>query len=143
MNADTGIRAVKPAINSSPFHSASEEPAMDTRRFNNRPRDDINFSSSTLPGVVILLLGCCVIVLGIILIAALGIPKSSFGKEYSGPICIGIGVIITSSGVIASCYLKNREKTAQRNPRRVSPTPCQPQDGASDEQADAYSVGCQ
>ena len=94
---------------------------MDTRRFNNRPRENININSSSIPVVVVLLVGCCLIVLGVVLIAALGVPTTSFGKEYAGVIAIAIGCVVCVIGSLISCYIKSLN--SRRAQRRISPTP--------------------
>ena len=92
------------------------------RRYQDR-RHDVQMSSSTatLPGLVILGLGIVVLLTGIIMLAAFGIPDNidEEPRQLAPPIIISIGTIMCLIGIIYAMYLNKKDK-AERALRKTT-----------------------
>ena len=87
--------------------------ALDTRRLRRTDLPDANISNTTLPGFAVMGVGLLVLIVGAILIAALGAPGADFNvneeaDKLAGPIVLCVGALLCLAGLIASLYLKNK-----------------------------------
>ena len=95
---------------------------MDVRRYHNRDTTDtpVALSNKTLPGLVVLAIGIIIVITGLILLAAFGVPKdiSTNPEKLSGVVALGVGVVISVIGVIMSIVLRKRAREAKREAKR-------------------------
>ena len=98
---------------------------MDTRRYQQTrsQRSDVTLSSRNLPALVVISLGVLCLVVGVVLIAAFGLPKdvSEKPQQVSGPIAGGVGLVFIAIGAVLAIGVKKRHNNPQE--RRVSPKP--------------------
>lgn len=97
--------------------------ALDTRRYQQHraaTQTTTVISGSALPGLVIVGVGLVVIVIGIILIAAFGVPSdvSNHPEQLSGVIVLVVGIVITLVGIILAAHLKKQADLRRRQKRR-------------------------
>ena len=99
---------------------------MDTRRYQQTrsQRSDVTLSSRNLPALVLISLGVLCLVVGVVLIAAFGLPKdvSEKPQQVSGPITGGVGLVFIAIGAVLAIGVKKRHNNPPQE-RRVSPKP--------------------
>lgn len=106
--------------------------ALDTRRYRERQAQQANMNiiSSSIPGLVIISIAVLVIIVGIILMASFGVPKKPYSenlgvKKLSGPVTMGVGVLLTIIGICVAVTLKKGRKkkglTKKNTSHRISP----------------------
>ena len=84
---------------------------MEAARYHNRDRrSDVQLAvtNKTLPGILVLVLGLCIVIAGIILFAAYGLPDnvSQNPKTISGPITVSAGVLVCLLGAFITRKLR-------------------------------------
>lgn len=96
--------------------------ALDTRRYQSRAAEQapVSLNSTALPGLIILALGIFIIITGIILLAAFGIPNdvNLNPKSISGPAVLGCGFLVSVFGVFYTLYLKRKARRLMAEKRR-------------------------
>ena len=97
--------------------------ALDVRRYQ-QARDkkshvDVDISISTFPGLITLSVGVFVIIVGVILLAAFGVPKdlNQNKKPLSGVTILAFGLFLSAVGMLVALYLK-RKNVARKKARK-------------------------
>jgi hypothetical protein len=94
--------------------------ALDTRRHRRHDTPDANISNKTLPGFAVMGVGLLLVIVGAILIAALGSPPADLATEpekVAGVSVIAVGLVVGISGAGLALYLKNKYRRSVEGKR--------------------------
>ena len=85
----------------------------EARRYRDRrPAVRVSASTTTLPGLIVLSFGVVILLAGVILLAAYGIPNnvSEYPRQIAAPVLISAGTLVSLIGIACAVHLNKRAR---------------------------------